>query len=223
MLALIPARGGSKGLPQKNILDFCGKPLIAHTIEAALKAKSVSEVFVSTDCEKIAGAAKNAGALVPFLRHPALATDTAKAIDVYLEFLEKLAVMRGRSVEAFMVLLPTCPLRNADDIDAAHELFLRTNADSVVSYTQEAHPVRWHKYLTADGRFENIFEDTIENRQAERTSYYPNGAIYIFKSKLLKQGKYYSDNSFCYLMPRDRSVDIDTIDDFELAEFLSSK
>lgn len=226
MLAIIPARGGSKGLPGKNIRMLCGKPLIAYTIEEALKAKSITRVIVSTDCDDIAEIAIKYGAEVPFKRPEALATDDAKAIDVYTHLLDSLygsvEVAPDNCLDC-VVLLPTCPLRIASDIDNAVFEFYSKSADSVISYTEENHPIVWHRYLNNDGTFENIFPDTIENRQDERVSYYPNGAIYVFKRKLLNEGKYYSEKTYAYLMDRKRSVDIDTLDDFNYAEYLLRK
>lgn len=226
MLAIIPARGGSKGLPGKNIRPLCGKPLIAYTIEQALKAKSITRVIVSTDCDEIAEVAKKYGAEVPFKRPDSLATDNAKAIDVYTHLLDSLyGTIEAAPNECLdcAVLLPTCPLRAISDIDNAVRKFYKEAADSVISYTEEHHPVAWHRYLNEDGTFQNIFPDTIENRQAERTSYYPNGAIYIFKRKLLNEGRYYSEKTYAYLMDRKSSVDIDTLDDFNYAEYLLRK
>ena len=114
-------------------------------------------------------------------------------------------------------------MRNTDDIDGAIELFIKNNADSVISYTEEAHPISWHRYIDSSGKFESIFPENIQNRQMNRPTYYPNGAIYVFSLGLIKQGKYYSENSFAYLMPRERSIDIDTADDFNYAEYLMRK
>lgn len=223
MIAIIPARGGSKGLPNKNIKPLLGKPLIAYTIEAAINAKSVNEVIVSTDSEEIAAVADSFGARIPFLRPEDLATDEALAIDTYLYSIARLEKERGVTIEDIMVLLPTCPLRTSTDIDAAVELFYSKCADSVISYTQEHHPIYWHKQIDDQLKFINLFDDMLANRQELKPTYYPNGAIYIFKASLLQEGKYFSDKSFAYLMPRSRSVDIDTIDDFHLAEFLMQK
>lgn len=220
MIAIIPARGGSKGLPGKNIKSLAGKPLIAYTIDAALHSKYVTRVIVSTDDEEIAAISKQFGAEIPFFRPDYLASDSAKAIDNYNYTVERLSQESGELIEEIVILQPTSPLRVAADIDGAIEMFKYKKADSVISYTQESHPVTWHKYLDDENRFVNIFSDTIDNRQTSRTSYYPNGAVYVFRTKLLKEEKYYSENSFCYVMPRNRSVDIDFIDDFKYAEFL---
>jgi CMP-N,N'-diacetyllegionaminic acid synthase len=226
MLALIPARGGSKGLPGKNIRPLLGKPLMAYSIEAALKAASVSRVIVSTDTEDIAEVARACGAEVPFLRPAELATDTALALDNYVYTLNRLSSEGGAKIEELIVLLPTTPLRNAADIDAAIALFRSKQADSVISYFEAPHPVQWYRFIDDAGVIRSVFPegDRLANRQKERIAYLPNGAIYIFKSDLLiKQQTYYSDRTFPYIMPAERSVDIDNLFDFELAEFLLTR
>ena len=223
MIALIPARGGSKGLPGKNILPLCGKPMIAYTIEAAKLSKYINHVIVSTDDQKIADIALEYGAEVPFLRPDFLASDTAQAVDNYIYTIERLSQEWNSPIEEFVVLQPTSPLRIAEDIDGAIEMFIEKQADSVISYTPEAHPVRWHKYLDENNAFIDIFDTTIANRQDLKTSYYPNGAVYVFRFSMIKERKYYTDKSYGFVMPRNRSVDIDYKDDFEYVEFLLSK
>lgn len=223
MIAIIPARGGSKGLPGKNTMNLLGKPMIAYTIEAALKSDKITEVIISTDCKNIEKTALKYGAKSFFLRPEYLASDTSVAVDTYIYTIDKLNNEYSYNIEEIMILQPTSPLRNTDDINAAIEIFYEKNADSVSSYTEENHPVTWHKFITSDGKFENIFEDKLLNRQDIRTTYYPNGAIYIFKYELLKQKKYYNENSYAYIMPRNRSVDVDTIEDFDYLKFLMEK
>ncbi|MDO6759747.1 acylneuraminate cytidylyltransferase family protein [Tamlana sp. 2_MG-2023] len=219
MLAIIPARGGSKGLPGKNIKMLDGKPLIAHTIEAAVNSKAISKVIVSTDSEEIAKVAKNYGAEVPFMRPSYLAGDDAKSIDVYQYTIQRMEKEQQSVINEIVVLQPTSPLRTAQHIDDAAHLFNLNQADSVISYCKEEHPIFWHKFITEDGKFEDIFqEDYLKNRQEIRSTYYPNGAIYIFKKELLFNNKYYTENSFSYIMPRQSSIDIDTIDDFKMCE-----
>lgn len=220
MIAIIPARGGSKGLLGKNVMELNGKPLIAYTIDAALKSKGIDRVIVSTDSEEIAEVAKKWGAEVPFMRPPELASDSSQAIDTYLYTIERFEKEFAETINSFVVLLPTCPLRHEDDIDNAIQLFYDKNADSIISYTEELHPIKWHKYIDKDGKFEDIFDNSLNNRQDYRTSYYPNGAIYVFSKGLIKKRKYYGENSFPFIMPHSRSVDIDTIDDFIYADFL---
>ncbi|QKF91987.1 acylneuraminate cytidylyltransferase family protein [Campylobacter sp. CCUG 57310] len=220
MIAIVPARGGSKGLPGKNIKDLLGKPMIAYTIEEALKSKFVSEVIISTDSREIEEVAIKYGARSPFLRPGYLANDNAKAIDNYIYTIDRLNKDFGYSIKDFVVLQPTSPLRKVEDIDEAIGLFQDKKADSVISYTEAYHPVEWHKYITKDGKFENIFEEKLLNRQENKKSYFPNGAVFVFDYKLIKQGKYYDDNSYAYIMPRNRSVDVDTLEDFRYVEFL---
>jgi N-acylneuraminate cytidylyltransferase/CMP-N,N'-diacetyllegionaminic acid synthase len=220
MIAIIPARGGSKGLPGKNIRPLNGKPLIAYAVEEGLKAKHIDRVIVSTEDEEIARIAVEYGAELPFMRPAELATDTAMAVDNYIYTINRLEKEGGKPIDSFVVLQPTSPLRIAEDIDGAVDLFEQKSADSVVSYCREAHPVTWHKYLDEEGRFVNIFEDTLKNRQDNRVSYYPNGAVYVFKTTIIRERKYFTDKSYAYIMPRIRSVDIDFIEDFEYAEFL---
>lgn len=223
MFAIIPARGGSKGLPGKNIKEFLGKPLISHTIEAALKSKHIDKVFVSTDDEAIRKIALEYGAVDIGLRPEYLAQDTSKSIDVYNYTIDLLQQKLNCSIDEICILQPTSPLRLSEDIDGAIDKFFDKKADSVVSYTIESHPIVWHRYITTQCKFENIFEDKLNNRQQERPTYYPNGAIYVFKSCLLKSGVYYSEKSYAYIMPRNRSVDIDTQEDFDYAVFLAEK
>lgn len=223
MIAIIPARGGSKGLPNKNIKLLNGKPMIAYTIEAALACPSISEVFVSTDDLEIYKLGIKYGAQETFLRPSELATDTALAIDNYIYTIDRMSHEKKTTIECFIVLQPTSPLRQSDDIEQAIKLFRINNADSVVSYCQEQHPISWHKYLDENKKLEDIFPANLQNRQALKPSFYPNGAIYIFSYKLITLKKYFSDNSYPYIMPRSRSVDIDTIDDFNYAEFLLEK
>ena len=220
MIAIVPARCGSKGLPGKNIKNLLGKPMIAYTIEEALKSKYITDVIISTDCKEIEEVALQYGAKSFFLRPEALASDDAKAIDNYIYTVKRLNKEFGFKINEFVVLQPTSPLRVVSDINGAIELFQTKSADSVISYVEEHHPIEWHKYLLDDGRLEHIFEDKLQNRQEIRKSYYPNGAIYVFDFALIKSGRYYSDKTFAYIMPRERSVDIDTIDDFKYVEFL---
>jgi len=220
MLAIIPARGGSKGLPGKNIRPLCGKPLIAYSIEAALNSEKVSRVILSTDSEEIAEVGKQYGAEVPFLRPPELATDEALAIDNYVYTVERLNEM-GADIQELVVLLPTAPLRNSGDVDKAIEIFENKEADSVVSYYPAHHPIEWYQVLDENGVLRPAIpqDDFTSNRQQARECYLPNGAIYVFRFSLLKnENKYYSDKSYPYLMAQECSIDIDRIEDFEAAE-----
>lgn len=220
MLAIIPARSGSKGLPGKNIKELLGKPLIAYSVEAALCSKAITEVVVSTDDKEIADIAVKFGANCPFLRPPELATDSALAVDAYIYTIERLMKERLTTIDNVIILQPTSPLRLPADIDGCVDLFTEKSADSVVSYTEEAHPITWHKYISDENRIESIFQEEIKNRQDYRKSYYPNGAVYVFKYSMIKEKTYYTEKSYAYIMPRNRSVDIDYLEDFLYVEYL---
>lgn len=224
IIAIIPARGGSKGLPGKNIRNLNGKPLICHTIDTALKSSVISDVIVSTDDPEIAEIAEIAGARCPFLRPEFLATDNALAIDNYIYTLNRLEAEFGYNIDSFFVLQPTSPLRSSYDIEAAYELFTTKNADSVVSYTENEKPLHWLKLIEEDYSIKSLASfNGLLNRQDYDKTYYPNGSVYIFRKELILKKEYYSDKSYAYIMPKLRSVDIDTIDDFEYAEFLINK
>ncbi|MEA5143326.1 MAG: acylneuraminate cytidylyltransferase family protein [Oscillibacter sp.] len=223
MIALIPARGGSKGLPGKNIRPLCGKPLIAYTIEAARSAASVDRVIVTTDSPEIAAIAREYGAEVPFLRPAALAGDTSSAVDVYLHAVEYLMAEGGEKIDKFLVLLPTVPLRSAADIDGAVRLLREKNATTVLSVKEAAIPLQWYLELS-EQRIVPPAAAVMKNRQDQKEYCIPNGAVYVLDYGYLKEHRsYYSDRTFAYQMPPERSVDIDALFDFELAEFILEK
>jgi N-acylneuraminate cytidylyltransferase/CMP-N,N'-diacetyllegionaminic acid synthase len=220
IIAIIPARGGSKGLPNKNILPLQGKPMIAYTIEEARKSKYIQAVVVSTDYPDIAEIARQYGADVPFLRPAELATDASKSIDVYFYTIARLRE-QGMAIDDFIVLQPTSPLRTVEHIDAAIELYYAKAAYSVISMTG-AKPYVWSHAVHADGRVEKIFDaNETDNRQVHSKTYMPNGSIYIFNhDKLLASQQYYTADTYAYLMPGIASVDIDDQDDFFLADLI---
>ncbi len=226
MIAIIPARGGSKGLPGKNIRDLDGMPLICHTIKSALESESITRVIISTDDDDIAIVAKECGAEVPFNRPSKLAKDNSMVMDAYLYTIDRLVEMENITIDSFIALLPTAPLRRSYDIDMAVEIFNFNKADSVVSVTEADVPAEWYRRIDSNGVLRDYFPDTntIKNRQEFDKSYIPNGAIYIFRTeKLRKIRQYYLGKTYPYIMPADRSVDIDEILDFEWAEFLMQK
>lgn len=225
MLAIIPARGGSKGLPGKNIKDLCGKPLIAYTIEAALKSKKITQVVLSTDDKEIAETCKKYGIEIPFLRPKELASDNSLIVDTYIYTVDRINKEQNKNYASVVALLPTCPLRTAEDIDKAIEIYEKKEADSVISFYEAPHPVQWYKTVDKNGILRSILPEgnRLANRQDEEKSYLPNGAIYVFSIDLLRDKKYYSDKTYPYIMPAGRSIDIDNLFDFEMAEFLLSK
>lgn len=226
MIAIIPARGGSKGLPGKNIKKLYDKPLIAYTIEAALGAKCIEKVIVSTDDDDIAKIAKEFGAWVPFMRPAELATDDSQARDTYLYVMERLEKEYGLDKEKFMVLLPTAPLRTSKSIDEAYRIFIEKKATTLVSCRKAPYPPSW-LFLEQDGKLINYIKnskDIVKNRQENKQYYIPNGAIYILDYKLLKtEGTYYCDNTIPFVMSEEESVDIDYEIDFEFASFIMNK
>jgi len=224
MLAIIPARGGSKGLLKKNIKLLNGIPLIAHSILQAYRSKYISRIFVSTDCPEILKIAQNWCAECPSLRPQELATDTSIAIKTYQYLIQQFQLTENKSYESFVVLQPTSPLRRALDIDAAITLFNTKDADSVISYSEDKKPLAWSKFLSSEGKFiHQEAQQYVNNRQTFPTSYHPNGSIYVFKTDLIFRETYYGDNSYAYIMPTKYSVDIDTLDDFLFAEYCLNK
>lgn len=226
MIAIIPARGGSKELPGKNIKIINGKPLIAWTIETALSSNYIKDIIISTDDKKIASIAESYGGKVPFLRPSELAQDNSKAIDNYICTLEKLHDDFNFVEDEFIVLHPTSPLRLTDDIDSAIELFYKKRAESVISVTKLKHPIQWMVRINKNKTLYSFFDkDLLEkNRQEFSKVYIPNGAIYILKYSLIKEKHtYYSARTYAYIMPPERSIDIDNSLDFEIAELLLRK
>lgn len=224
MLCIIPARSGSEGLKNKNILNFNKKPLIYYTIKAALKSSKITKVLVITDSKKIANISKKFGAEVPFLRPKKLASNSSMVIDTYNYVIERLNKNNNYKINEFIALLPTAPLRNYTDIDNAINLFKRKKADSVISMTEASYPIQWNKLLKKSGRIFSYSKsfDTISNRQIYNKTFIPNGAIYIFNyKKLIKDRNYYFKKTYAYLMPKEKSVDIDNIFDFKFAELLN--
>ena len=227
MIALIPARGGSKGLPGKNIRNLNGKPLIAYTIEAAKKAKCIDEVIVTTDSKEIASIALEYGADVPFLRPSELATDTSSAIDVYLHAIEWISKTKNISIEKFMVLLPTTPFRDEKDIDDAYNLYQTEKARTLIAVKDAPIPPGWFLSEFDNKRVVPCNFGTgklNENRQKSDRYVIPCGAIYILDYFLLKEKRtYYDANTVGYKLSNNKSVDINTAEDFQFAQYLIEK
>ena len=222
-LGVITARGGSKAIPRKNIASLAGKPLIAWTIEAAQKSKTLTRLIVSTDDENIAQVARQYGAEVPFMRPADLAQDQSPHIPVLAHALAWLSEHEIFVPEYVLLLQPTSPLRTAEDIDASFELFQQKNADSVIGVS----PTPTHPYLVkrmeSDGRLESFMPtpDGYLSRQSLPPAYIINGAIYwIRRDVLIEKKTLCTDRTYGYVMPEDRSLDIDTPSDLRLAEYL---
>ena len=226
MIAIIPARGGSKGLPRKNTKLLGELPLISYTIKAALESNLVDRVIVSTEDKEISSIAKKFGAEVPFMRPSNFAEDTSMVMDTYLHAVDWVVKKDAKPVESFVALLPTIPFRVSEDIDQAIKIFKNKNANSVISVVESTVPVHWYRRITNEGILENFLSEfnAVKNRQELEKAYVPNGAVYVFQTEVLRSTRqYYTNKTYPYIMPRERSVDIDDLLDFEWAEFLLKK
>ncbi|MEO8525005.1 MAG: acylneuraminate cytidylyltransferase family protein [Caldimonas sp.] len=217
ILGLIPARGGSKGIPRKNIKLIAGKPLIAWTIEAALQSTKLHDVVVTTDDAEIAEIARAFGARTPFMRPADLARDETPGVDPVLHALTVLS-----DFDTVVLLQPTSPLRQAQDIDAGIALGAKLDAPCVVSVCEpNLHP-NW-MYRLDDGQRLHSLLDTprIRRRQELSPVFAANGAVYVANARWLCESKdFITDESVGYVMPRERSVDLDSLLDWKLAELL---
>ncbi|KAB2646787.1 MAG: acylneuraminate cytidylyltransferase family protein [Verrucomicrobia bacterium] len=224
--ALIPARGGSKGIPRKNLVPLAGKPLIAWTIEAALGSDKLSRVLVSTDDAEIAAVARQYGAEVPFLRPPELARDETGTLEVALHALDWIEQNTTDRPEYLLLLQPTSPLRTTADIAAAIHLAQTRGADAVLGVC-EAEP---HPYLARRMDESGVLSDFIPAREASGRrqdfppAYILNGALYLNRCTSLRASRVFQPpGALAHVMPRERSLDIDTPDDLRLAELLLTK
>jgi len=224
ILGLISARGGSKGLPRKNIKPLLGKPLIAWTIEQALASKYLDSVIVSTDDKEIADISKKYGAEVPFMRPKELAVDKARGIDVVLHAIGWLKENdKRKQYDLMMLLQPTSPLRRFEDIDKVIEFLFLKEAKAIVSVCEIDHHPLWANTLPEDRCMKDFIKQEImnKNRQELPVFYRLNGAIYLAYCNYMEKHKsFFGEKSFAYIMPRERSVDIDDEIDFKLAEII---
>jgi len=223
ILAVIPARGGSKGIPRKNIKDLAGKPLIAWTIETAKTSSAFDRIIVSTDDQEIAFIARQFGADVPFLRPQELSTDSATSIDVVLHLIQWLQENEHYSPDYLMLLQPTSPFRSPEDITQVIQL-METNqeTDAIISVTAVDHPVQWLRKMEADGKLLPLDETPLKlRRQDAQQIYQLNGSIYLIKTETFFKNKtFLPEKTFGYIMPEEKSVDIDTPWNFHIAELI---
>lgn len=225
VVCVIPARGGSKGLPGKNIKNFCGKPLIAHTIEQARQSKYIDRVIVSTEAEEIARISLEYGAEVPFMRPMELAGDSVATIDVLLHAINWFENEDIYLFDIFTLLHVTTPLRSVEDIDNSIALLVEENADNIFSVA-EAHRNPYFNMveINKNGYAALVKQGNFTTRQAAPLVYDMNASIYVWWKELLKQKKkIFLDNTKIYVMPKERSVDIDDNIDFKIAEFMMAE
>lgn len=224
VLGIIPARGGSKGIPQKNIVPLLGKPLLAYTAEAALASKRLTRLVLSTEDKDIAQVGHQCGLEVPFLRPPELARDETPTLPVLQDVVRKLEAA-GELYDAVFILQPTNPLRRTEDIDGAIELLERTDADSVISFVDvgEKHPARM-KFLTSEGRvLDPPFAEQYEGqrRQDLPKLYLREGSVYLTRINILMTHHSLKGNDCrAWVIPPERACNIDTAFDLFLAEQL---
>ena len=222
VLAVIPARGGSKGVPRKNLQNICGKPLIAYSIEAAKGVSRLTDIIVSTEDEEIAQVAVDHGADVPFMRPAELAEDLTPTFPVIMHALEQMEAARAAEYDAVLLLQPTCPLRTAAHIDTAIDMLLSENCDSVVSVLEvsNTHPFRMKRLV--GNRLINYIDQGFEDmrpRQVLPKVYLRNGAIYLNRRQsLIDTQALVGDHCLGMVMDEEESVNIDGPLDLILAE-----
>jgi CMP-N,N'-diacetyllegionaminic acid synthase len=223
-LGIIPARSGSKGLKDKNIKMLNGKPLLAYTIEAAIKSNLFDEIFVSTDSTEYAKIAREWGASVPFLRNDELSSDTASSWNVVKEEIVNYKKI-GKEFDTVALLQPTSPLRTSEDIINGYKLMKDKNAKAVVSVCEVDHSPLWCNTLPQDYSLNNFLNKDLINapRQSLPTYYRINGALYIANIEyLLSNNNIYNEQCFALILPKTNSIDIDDALDFKFAEMLIS-
>lgn len=223
-IAIIPARSGSKGLKDKNIKELNGKPLLAYSIDAAISSGLFEEVMVSTDSELYADVAKKNGASVPFLRSNEQSGDNAGSWGVVEEVLQNYKEC-GKRFDTVCLLQPTSPLRTVQDIINGYELLVEKKGDAITAVCEMDHSPLWAMVLPEDNSLSEFRKNSQSVPRQQLSRYYRiNGALYIRKvvyedNKILLL----NNHEYALIMDRKKSVDIDTIEDFELAEWYLSK
>ncbi len=218
VLGLIPARGGSKGLPRKNVLDLCGKPMIAWTIEAALASRHMDRVILSSDDPEIMQTATGYGCDVPYQRPNHLATDEATTIDVALHAADTLP-----EFNVLVILQPTSPLRTAEDIDATLEQLFARRAPSCVSVTEPEKSPYWSYGIDPKGRIDPLIDASLARRRRQDlpTAYVLNGAVYAAHIDWLREQRaFVGPGTVAHVMPHGRSLDVDTLVDLKISSLL---
>lgn len=214
VLSIIPARGGSKSIPHKNIVDINGRPLIVWTIKASLKSKHINTTIVSSDDMEILGISKKAGARI-IVRPKKYSRDDSTIVPVIKDCIKQLFNL-GEEFDIVVLLQPTSPLRNHKDIDEAFDIFFKSNAKSLISvYEPEKSPYKSFK-IDKNGYLEGLINSKTPfmNRQDLPKTFYPNGAIYIINIKdFIENNSLFCSKTIPYLMSEERSVDVDSMDD----------
>lgn len=217
-IAIITARGGSKRIPKKNIKEFCGKPIIAYSIEAALKAETFDEVMVSTDSEEIAEIAKSYGAKVPFMRSEATSNDFATTADVLLEVIENYK-KNGQNFDCFACIYPTAPFITAQKLLEAMNSLRKTEADSVISVVKYGFPPQ-RAFLIENGMIKYQYPQYERTRSQDlEPVYHDCGQFYICTcNSFMQNHSLIQKNTIPYIIPDEEVQDIDTMSDWAIAE-----
>lgn len=216
VLGVILARGGSKGLPRKNVRELAGKPLIAWTIEAGHASSHLDRLILSSDDDEIMQVAREYGCDVPFRRPPELACDDTPSIDALLHAIDQVG-----SYDYTVLLQPTSPLRTADDIDAALKTCVEHDAPACVTVTEAEEPPHWMYTLDTESHLHPILEETVQRRQEAPDVYVINGAVYVAQTNWLRETRsFLHDDTVGVPMPRERSVDVDDAFDARVASIL---
>jgi CMP-N-acetylneuraminic acid synthetase len=217
IVAIIPARGGSKGIPRKNIKELCGKPLIAHIIGTALKVKEIDRVIVSTEDKEIAEIAKKYGAEVPFIRPEEFARDETPTSPVLQHAVKHLEEKENYRPDIVVLVYPTSPLLKAKRISEGIRMLKEGNFDSILSVVED----RGHYWIEKGGKYERLYPKVVKNRQFTKPLFKENGAIYAYKRDILmEEAKIIDKKRGLLVMQKEESIDIDELIDFEIAELL---
>lgn len=221
VLAVLCGRGGSKGLPRKNVLDLGGKPVIAWSVEAARNSKLLDRCVVSTDDAEIAEAARAAGGDVPFMRPAELATDTAAVTEAMIHVVETLP----ESYDIIVLLHATSPFRTGGDIDDCIRMLVETGADTCVTFSEMVKPPSYIVQIDENDRMRPLEGSGLLKRRQETARHYlPNAAVYaVWTPFLLQHRKVYSDDTAALVTPYERAIDIDGILDLEIARGLLTR
>ena len=215
-VAIIPARGGSKGIPRKNIKELCGKPLIAYIIETALRVEELDRVIVSTEDKEIAEVAKKCGAEVPFMRPEELARDETPTLPVLQHAVKYLEEKENYKPDIIVLLYATSPLLKHERVSEAIKLLKARGFDSVLSVVED----RGHYWIKRGEDYERLYPKVLKNRQFTEPLLKENGAIYLCKRDLLMKENTMVGGKIGFLkMQKEESIDIDEPLDFEIAEF----
>ena len=226
LLALIPARGGSRRLPNKNLKKLAGRSLLEWAIKGAQDSKYVDQIIVSTDNAKIADEAGLLGLNVPFMRPDDLAADNSQTIDVVRHAVTSLEA-KGQKFKYVVILQPTSPLRTSAHIDEAISLMRSKHCECVVSVAKTKHPVELTDTLPQDHSMGNFGKNKKMKKRSQEfpERYYPNGAVYLFnvKKALEENTVFLKQSCYAYIMSAATSIDIDDQEDFEIAEALANR